>query len=408
MKIDGDRLLADLRKLAEFGGLRPGVDRPAFSPADRDARAWLLERMIDAGLDARIDGIGNVYGETPGVTRAILIGSHSDTVPKGGWLDGALGVIYGLEIARTWRETDRAGNFGVDVVSFSDEESTYSGMVGSRSFCGGWLEGELDAARSSEGKSLREALTEAGYAGRPLAELDLARHVAYLEAHIEQGPRLEDEAIRIGIVTAIVGIRRIRVAFTGQANHAGTTPMHLRRDAGAALIEFCHQLQRRLSEVRAPDTVWNLGQVLFEPGVGNVVPGAAEVLIEYRDASTTLLDRLEGEIQRAVAEADDAAGVRAVASPTLELRPAEMDPGIARLMLRVARRREAPAIRMQSGAGHDAMVLSRHLPTGMLFIPSIGGRSHDVAEESHEADILLGADVLAHAVLELRGELQTS
>jgi N-carbamoyl-L-amino-acid hydrolase len=281
-------------------------------------------------------------------------------------------------------------------------------MIGSRSFCGEPLEGELDAAKNTEGKSLRRALAEAGYAGRPLAKLDPARHVAYLEAHIEQGPRLEAEARRIGVVTAIVGIRRVRVTFAGQADHAGTTPMHLRRDAGAALIAFCHHLRRRLSEVRATDTVWNLGQVRFDPGVGNVVPGSAEVLIEYRDTSTTLLDRLQEEIQRAVSEADGDGGVRAVASPVFGLAPAEMDPEIAELIARVARRRGAPAIRMLSGAGHDAMVLSRRLPTGMLFIPSIGGRSHHVAEESHEADILLGADVLADTALELRGQLETS
>jgi len=408
VKIDHARLLADLYKLAEFGGLRPGVDRPAYSPADRDARAWLLERMTDAGLEAQIDGIGNVYGETPGAARAVLIGSHSDTVPRGGWLDGALGVIYGLEIARAWREAGREGGFGVDVISFADEESTYSGMVGSRSFCEGLFEGELDDAKRAEGRSLREALVEAGYAGRPLAKLDPARHVAYLEAHIEQGPRLEAEARRIGIVTAIVGIRRTRVAFTGRADHAGTTPMHLRRDAGAALIELCHHVRRRLLEVRAANSVWNLGHVLFEPGVGNVVPSSAAVLIEYRDTSTTVLDRMREEIQRAVAEADGADGVRVAASPSLELPPAELNPDIAELMACAARRRETPAMRMPSGAGHDAMVLSRHLPTGLLFIPSIGGRSHDVAEDSHEADILLGADVLADTALELRIELEAS
>jgi len=281
-------------------------------------------------------------------------------------------------------------------------------MVGSRSFCGGLLEDELDGAKNAEGKSLRKALTEAGYAGRPFAKLDPARHVAYLEAHIEQGPRLEAEAIRIGIVTAIVGIRRTRVTFTGRADHAGTTPMHLRRDAGAALIEFCHHIRRRFSEVSAADSVWNLGHVLFEPGVGNVVPSSAAVLIEYRDTSTTVLDRMREEIQRAVAEADGAGGVRVAASPSLVLPPAELDPDLAELIAGAAGRHGTPAMRMPSGAGHDAMVLSRHLPAGLLFIPSIGGRSHDVAEDSHEADILLGADVLADTALELRAELEAA
>jgi len=399
VKIDHARLLADLHRLAEFGRLGTGVDRPAFSPQDRDAREWLAQRMVEAGLEARIDGIGNVYGQMRGATRAVLIGSHTDTVPKGGWLDGALGVLYGLEIAREWLEVGRPTRLGVDVISFADEEATYSGMVGSRSFCRGLFEGELDAARNPEGKSLRDALAEVGWADRPLARLDLARHVAYLEAHIEQGPRLEAESQRIGVVSGIVGIRRIRVQFTGRADHAGTTPMHLRQDAGAALIAFCYDLQRRLERVRATDTVWNLGQVAFGPGAGNVVPGSAEVLVEYRDSSATVLDRIEAEIRAATTAADGRAGVRAAATLPLALPPAEMDPAIAELIERAARGRDVPAIRIPSGAGHDAMVLSRHLPTGMLFIPSIGGRSHDVAEDSHEADILLGAEVLADAVL---------
>jgi N-carbamoyl-L-amino-acid hydrolase len=401
VKLDHGRLLADLRRLAEFGRLGTGVDRPCFSPQDRAAREWLLERMTAAGLDARIDGVGNVVGQMRTAPRAVLIGSHSDTVPKGGWLDGALGVVYGLEIARAWTEADRRPPVGVDVVSFADEEATFSGMLGSRSFCDGLLEGELETATDAEGWRLRDALAELGWGERPPARLDLARHLAYLEAHIEQGPRLEAEARRIGVVTGIVGIRRIRVRFRGRSDHAGTTPMQLRKDAGAALIEFCHDLPLRLERAGSADSVWNLGRIAIEPGVANVVPGFAEVLIEYRDLSTSVLDRIGAEIRAATVAADGRAGVTADATESLALPPAEMDPAIGELIERAARGRDAPAMRMPSGAGHDAMVLSRHLPAGMLFIPSIGGRSHDVAEDSHEADILLGADVLADAALSL-------
>jgi N-carbamoyl-L-amino-acid hydrolase len=401
MRIDHVRLLADLHRLAGFGGLGIGVDRPAFSQADRDAREWLLQRMTDAGLDARIDGIGNVYGQMPDVDRAVLIGSHTDTVPRGGWLDGALGVMYGLEIARAWLEGAGAGALGVDVISFADEESAFSGMVGSRSFCGALLEGEIDNTRNADGRTLREVLVDAGWHGRPMAELNPSRQVAYLEAHIEQGPRLEAESKQIGVVTGIVGIRRISVCFTGQNDHAGTTPMRLRKDAGAALIAFGHDLRQRLEQVCGSDSVWNLGQVAFHPGAANVVPGLAEVTIEYRDRSVTVLDRMEAEIRAAVAAADGRDGVAAVASFPLGLPPTEMDPAIVGLIDSAARRRNAPAIRMPSGAGHDAMVLSQRLPTGMLFIPSIGGRSHDVSEDSHEVDIRTGADVLADAVSEL-------
>jgi N-carbamoyl-L-amino-acid hydrolase len=398
MKIDHARLLADLRRLAEFGKHGTGVDRPAFSVADREAREWVLERMCEAGLQASIDGIGNGYGEARNVARSVLVGSHTDTVPKGGWLDGALGVVYALEIARSLNNTGETGGIGVDVINFADEEATFSGMVGSRSFCDELMEGELDFARNSEGTTLSEALSAAGYTGRPMARLNRARHLAYLEAHIEQGPRLEAEGKRIGVVTGIVGIRRIRITFSGQADHAGTTPMRMRRDAGRALVAFCHNLPSRLQRVAAAESVWNLGSIQLQPGVGNVVPGSAEVLIEYRDESTEVLDCMEAEILRAVAEADGRLDVAATASPPLGLPPARLDSELVDTIASAAQARNAAAIRMPSGAGHDAMVLSRHIPAAMVFIPSIGGRSHDPAEDSHEADIVLGADVLGEAV----------
>jgi N-carbamoyl-L-amino-acid hydrolase len=401
MKINHARLLVDLHQLAEFGKLERGVHRPFLSPEDLEAREWLRQRMDEAGLNAQIDGIGNVYGQARNVARAILIGSHTDTVPNGGWLDGALGVIYGLEIARAWVESGASVGPGVDVISFADEESAYLGMAGSRAFCGYLADADIEAAMHEGGRSLREALVEAGYGGRPFARLDPDRHVAYLEAHIEQGPRLEAEGKRIGVVTGIVGIRRIRVSFGGQADHAGTTPMRLRKDAGAALIEFCHDLRPRLEAARGADGVWNMGQVAFHPGVGNVVPGSAEVLIEYRDQSVEVLDRMEAEIQAAVAAADRRGGVAVSATQPVGLPPTAVDTDIAELISAAAQGRGQAPVRMPSGAGHDAMVLSSQLPAAMLFVPSIGGRSHDVAEDTAEADILLGVDVMADAVVAL-------
>ncbi len=397
MRIDGDRLLADLRELAGFGRCGTGVHRPFLSQEDREARDWLVRRMGEAGLDACVDGIGNVYGQCRGAERALLIGSHTDTVPRGGWLDGALGVIYGLEIARARIESGEPGPLGVDVISFADEESAYLGMAGSRAFCGLLSDAEIDAAGHEEGKSLREALADAGYAGREFVRLDPDRHLAYLEAHIEQGPRLEAEGRRIGVVTGIVGIRRIRVTFTGEANHAGTTPMHLRRDAGAALITFCHELRGRLEETRSADGVFNLGQVALHPGVANVVPGSAEVLIEYRDQSVEALDRMEAEIQAAVAAADGRGGVAAAATQALGLSPTSVDTELASFLAEAARGCGEEPLHMPSGAGHDAMVVRSRIPAAMLFVPSIGGRSHDVAEDTAEVDIVLGGQVMADA-----------
>ncbi|MBW1685320.1 MAG: hydantoinase/carbamoylase family amidase [Deltaproteobacteria bacterium] len=401
MRIDADRLLADLRALAEFGRCGSGVHRPFLSPEDRQSRHWLVERMRDAGLEAQIDGVGSVYGRCPGVGRALLIGSHTDTVPRGGWLDGALGVIYGLEIARARSEAGEPGPLGVDVISFADEESAFLELAGSRAFCGSLSDADIHGARNREGVQLAAALAEAGWAERPRARLDPSRHVAYLEAHIEQGPRLEAAGRRIGVVTSLVGIRRVQVTFSGQADHAGTTPMHLRRDAGAALIDFCHDLRARLDKAGEAESVWNLGRVSFEPGAANVVPAEAQVLIEYRDPSAAQLDRINAEIASAVAAADGRGAVRATTTPVAAVPPTQLDPALADVIASAAQGRGQLPLHMTSGAGHDAMTLSPHLPSAMLFVPSIGGRSHDVAEDTAEQDIILGAQVLADTAQEL-------
>ncbi len=400
MKIDGERLLADLRALASFGKIGTGVNRLAFTAEDVAARQWLLGRMGEAGLEARIDGVGNVYGQTPGVTKAVLIGSHTDTVPKGGWLDGAMGVIYGLEVARALIESGVCAG-GVDVVSFADEEGTYFGTLGSRAFVGTLDAGDLANATNGDGLALSAALAEVGYNQDDRARLDPARHVAYLEGHIEQGPRLEAEGVQIGVVTSIVGMRRMLVIFHGQADHAGTTPMAMRKDAGARLIGFAHGLTEKLREAGGAESVWNFGRMAFEPGAGNVVPQRAELLVEYRDIDLGVMDRMEAAIKSGVAAAD---GVGGVTTETILLeasRPAHMDRTVGAAIEAAAAALGVTALVMPSGAGHDAMHLADQVASGMLFIPSKGGRSHDTAEDSSEEDIVLGCRVLGGAVMGL-------
>jgi N-carbamoyl-L-amino-acid hydrolase len=308
------------------------------------------------------------------------------------------GVLYGLEVARARLEAGDQNDLGIDVISFADEEGTYRALAGSLSFCGQLSEADIDAAKNQQGKSLREALSEAGYADRPRVTLDPSRHVAYLEGHIEQGPRLESEGKKIGVVTGIVGIRRVHVTCTGQADHAGTTPMHLRKDAGSALVKCCYDLMQRFEQVRDSNSVWNFGYIVFEPGAGNVVPSAARVLVEFRDMSEATLDRMQAEIHAAAVTANGQGGVGVQATELVRISPSEMDAKLATLIEAAARGRGASSLRMPSGAGHDAMVLTRHVPTAMLFIPSIGGRSHDISEDTSEGDICLGIDVLADAV----------
>ena len=197
-KTDGDRVVADLKRLAEFGRYKSGVHRPTYSAEDVASRQWLADKFAEAGLDPLIDGIGNVIGRNPSAQRRLLVGSHSETQPHGGWLDGALGVIYGLELARAFAVDPTLAGLGIEAVAWADEEGHYGNMLGSRSFTGGLSETEIEAAESRDGRKLREALAEAGFAGRPRELVDPSRYVGYLEAHIEQGNTLDSAGSRIG------------------------------------------------------------------------------------------------------------------------------------------------------------------------------------------------------------------
>ena len=399
-RINGNRLISDLRELAAIGAYQTGVDRTALSAKDIEARRWLVDKLRHAGLDAAMDRVGNVLGRAPKAEKSILIGSHTDTVPKGGWLDGALGVGYALEIARSAIEENEPLATGIDVISFQDEEGTFLPFLGSRSFFADLDEAEIAAAKSKDGASLTAALQT--IAGEPPPHrFDRRRQVCYLEAHIEQGPRMEAAGQRIGVVPALVGIRRFRVRSHGAANHAGTTPMAMRRDAGAALIEFAAAVNAEFRRIADSDTVWNIGNMIFRPGAPNVVPGEAEMLLEFRDIKAEVMDRLEAHLLALVAAANRNAveiDVEAIA----RIPPTAMaeNLGVA-IAAAAAARGETPA-HLPSGAGHDAMVAARFMAAAMMFIPSIGGISHDVRENTSDADIIFGCEVLADAVAQLR------
>jgi beta-ureidopropionase / N-carbamoyl-L-amino-acid hydrolase len=398
-EINPARLLATLEALRNIGRCGTGVHRPALTPADLEARLWLRARLAELGFDARLDRFGTVLGRAPGDAPAILIGSHTDTVPQGGWLDGALGVAYALEIA-----TARAGALGataarVDVVSFQDEEGTFVPLLGSQAFIGAITEAEPFAkAQSLDGRRLGEALAVDPIRRQPILRLDTSRTLAFLEAHIEQGPRLEAQNLPVGIVTAIVGIRRLHFAIEGRADHAGTTPMGLRRDAGAAALRLAVAILDRLNAGRGPDTVWNIGHVALRPGAANVVPAAAEFIVEVRDVEEKLLDMLEAAIRERAAADAVATGLPITVERTAAIPATLMTPRLADAFAASAAAMGAGSMRLSSGAGHDAMMLARRVPAAMLFVPSIGGRSHHVSEDTRTEDIVTGAQVMAGAV----------
>jgi N-carbamoyl-L-amino-acid hydrolase len=398
--INPERLMSDLYHLRSIGRLGTGVARPAFSGADIEARRWLLGRMEEVGLNASMDGVGNVIGYSKNPGPALLLGSHTDSQPTGGWLDGALGVAYGLETARVMATDPETSSLAVDVVSWSDEEGTFMGTMGSKSFCGELNRADMERAQNLRtGQSLLEAIREAGAENLPLARLDLSHSVAYLEAHVEQGPYLEAEKKLLGVVTAIVGIRTFTIKFSGEQNHAGTTPMTYRKDAGMTLIKTAGLLDRELAGLAGPRSVWTVGRVVFDPGVPSVIPGKAELSLQFRDTDEAVLDRMRKEADRVVAEVNHSGPVEVSIEPAFpEVEPAVMDEGVRKHLEKAAENHAPGAWNvMPSGAGHDAQVLARHLPAGMLFIPSINGISHDIAEDTAEEDIIRGCQAFVQA-----------
>ncbi|WP_337183436.1 hydantoinase/carbamoylase family amidase [Shinella sp.] len=404
-----ERLLADLHRLRAFGAYRTGVHRPTYAPDDMAARRWLVTRMQEAGLCARMDGIGNIIGENAAARRRLLVGSHSDTQNYAGWLDGAMGVIYGLEIARAFVEAGTPGGAGVDAAVFADEEAHFASFLGSRSAIGMLGEDEIDHARNmTTGQPLRDALDAAGLAYAARTILDPTRYAGYLEAHIEQGGDLEARGLRLGVVTSIVGIDQYRITFTGSRNHAGTTPMAIRRDAGAALVRFAHEIDERFRRCAAERTVWTIGDIKVFPGQVSIIPDKAEMLLQVRDADAGVLRTFRAQIEALVGEMA-ASGPCPASLEVIAESPPHLMADSLQAALREAAARIAPGAwqDMPSGAGHDAQILARVMPAGMLFVPSIGGVSHHVDEDTAEEDIVLGCEVLAAAcghILETGGE----
>ncbi|SMX38319.1 hydantoinase/carbamoylase family amidase [Maliponia aquimaris] len=399
LPVDGARFLSDLHTLRGFGasGVGKGVVRPAYSDADIAARDWLAGRMRAAGLEPVFDPMGSLFGLAEG--RSLLVGSHSDSQPEGGWLDGALGVIAGLEIARAARE---AGGPPVSCVSFQDEEGRFGVTTGSAAWSGALPRAQVDGLTDPAGVTLAQAR---GAMGDRLGDwVDPARFAGFLEMHIEQGPVLDGTGEAVGVVEAIVGIRDMVITYEGQQNHAGTTPMALRKDAFQGLSAFNTLLNDRLRNIVTPATVWTIGHVSLHPNAHSIVPGRVSFSMQWRDGEVDRLDRMEAVIRETAQEVAAARGMTVGFGPMLGIAPVAMDAGL-RAALREAAEAEAPGNwrEMPSGALHDASNMARLMPSAMLFVPSIGGISHDFAEDMAEADLVTGLKVLAGAVARLAG-----
>lgn len=395
-----DSVAASVETLAQIGSTPGGgVTRVAWSPELFAAYDWVGEQLRDLGLEVEIDAAGNLIGRwgtdegTP-----IVVGSHLDTVPSGGRFDGALGVIAALHAVRLLQEEGFDPERPLWIVAFMDEEGTRfnAALFGSRAFAGEDVTA-LGERLDSEGVSLRAAMAAAGYDIDRAAEAERIDEVgAYFELHIEQGPVLEAEEIEIGVVTSIVGLRGYRVRLTGEANHAGTTPMSRRRDAlvGASRIA----LELRDAARRQQDATANIGKISVEPGGANVVPGVADFTIDVRAATPAGVAALERVVTETVARVATEEELDFELQTTFSLDPLELDPNLVATVEVAASAEGASSMRMPSGAGHDAMIIGRHVPAAMLFVPSQRGISHSPDEHSAPEHLECGMRVLAGAL----------
>ncbi|MBI2544543.1 MAG: Zn-dependent hydrolase [Candidatus Rokubacteria bacterium] len=404
IKISLPRLRRDLTALARFGS-NPGggVSRPAWSPAHEEARAWLLAQMKEAGLETSVDPAGNTFGRLGDGAPVVLAGSHIDSVPDGGTLDGALGVLAALECLRTLRESGLALKRPLAVVAWSDEEGRYGSLFGSRAFTGKLDPARIPEIRASDGERLVDAMARAGFNAleAPRAAADPRSLAAYAELHIEQGPHLEAKGIPIGVVEGIVGIRRNRIVFQGEPDHAGTTPMARRKDAFLAAAEYALKAREHVVRRGGGRSVTNFGVVDVKPGVTNIVPARAALLQEMRELDGKILDRLDRECAALAKRIAQRRGIRVAVERISRNQSARMAPEVQRAIEAAAAQLRLRTLRMPSGAGHDAQNLATVTRAGMIFIPSKGGRSHRPDEASDWRAIERGANVLLHTLLRL-------
>jgi N-carbamoyl-L-amino-acid hydrolase len=401
VRVNGDRLLARLEELATVGATEGGGScRLALTDEDRAGRDLVVSWFRDLDLDVRIDAIGNVIAQWGGDGAPVMMGSHIDTVRTGGRYDGNLGVLAGLEVIESLIESGARPRRPLAVAFFTDEEGSRFApdMLGSLTYAGGLSVESAHDIVDSDGARVGDELARIGYLG--IHPCPGPPPHAYVELHIEQGPVLEDRGIDIGVVEGVQGISWQELVITGQSNHAGTTPMALRHDAGyaaAAVATFVRDLARGMG----PPQVATVGSILLHPDLINVVPGRSTITVDLRNTDEAALTEAEGRLASFSRQLSADEGVRITSRSLARFQPVDFDPGLVDLVERAATGLGYSTLRMPSGAGHDAQMLARVSPAAMVFVPSVGGISHNPAEYTAPADLVAGADVLLQVVVEL-------
>jgi hydantoinase/carbamoylase family amidase len=398
--IDTGRVVADLRELARRTSDDAGAQRLCWGEGWRTARDFLRELLGEIGLEPEIDEAGNAWAYLPGEEEpALAVGSHIDSVPNGGWLDGALGVMGALGVLRAWAQADAQPPRTLALVDWADEEGARFGrsLFGSSAAAGTFEPAELADARDADGRGAREVLAENGVDLERATDSRsrLQRLGSYFELHIEQGPVLEAGRVKAAAVSGCVGVERVRFRIGGRVSHAGTTPMHARHDAGLAAAAAA----LRVEEIAvAEGGVGTVGEINFEPGIPTAVPGRASIVVDLRNRSAEALARMLRAAREAVAACAAERGCKVSEEPVWRIEPIAFDPELVATAREACERVTGTAYELPSGALHDAASMAPRLPTAMVFSPSIDGVSHAPEEDTAEADLRIAIEVFGAIV----------
>ncbi len=406
--VDGERLWGGLHELGRIGDRGDGaMMRVTGSDADRRARDYFVDRLETAGLDVRIDHVGNIYGRLAGRSsrEPIIIGSHLDTVPNGGKFDGAAGVLAALEVIESWNDAAIEPRHPVEVVAFTEEEGTRfgTGLLGSAVASGRLTTEDALELRDDNGATLEAVLDEIGYRGDTSPILD--ELTAYIELHVEQGPTLDSAGIPVGLVEAITGLCQLEVRIHGEANHAGATSMSSRRDSLAAVAEVSVKIEREARSIaKRTDAVATIGSVDVEPNAANVIPETVRFTLDIRDTDETARQRLKTFAIETIETIASERQLKYEYEEWLDVEATPMDGTLVDRLASACHSLDIDHLRLPSGGGHDAMNLAEICPAAMVFVPSEGGISHNPAEHTDRADLVAGTRVLEHTVRSLAVE----
>lgn len=407
LTVNPERIKNDILTLAEIGRNpeNRGIYRQAFTDADMEGKSWLKDRIAEADLAVSTDGAVNVSGTLAGSSEAprVIVGSHIDTVPCAGALDGTLGVVVGLECLRTLREAGITPERTLELIAFSDEEGRFGGMFGSQSLCGQITPEHLATMTDMNGVPLKKEFERHGI--DPMGALDAVRDPesisCYVELHIEQGPVLDRLHKSVGVVDEITGLFTWAITLKGEANHAGTTPMDMRNDAFMGLADFAHEIPRILAENGSERTRATIGKAQIFPGATNTVPGHVEFALDVRDTSEQIMDELRQAFHKALSAIARHRDLHFDFEEKSYLKPVACSEQVVKTLIEQAGRLKLDHLRMPSGAAHDAQIMGTMVPVGMLFVPSKNGQSHSPAEWTAWTDIEAGANLMLSTLIEL-------